>query len=104
MTRAVLPALLTNGADTGTGSVVHVASEAACFLGSPIVDAAAKTALLSVSPSLAAEFGSQGSGPTSSFPARPVPFSLTPRAASPSSSRSGSGCRSRRPSITSYER
>ncbi|MFC9892573.1 SDR family NAD(P)-dependent oxidoreductase [Nocardia sp. NPDC127579] len=54
MTRAALPALLEHGG----GSIVHVASEAARFPDPPIVDyAAAKTALLSVSRALAAEFG-----------------------------------------------
>ncbi|MGW7413823.1 SDR family NAD(P)-dependent oxidoreductase [Streptomyces sp. NPDC054863] len=57
MTRAALPALL----ETGAGSIVHIASEAARLPDPPIVDyAAAKTALLSVSKSLAAEFGPQG--------------------------------------------
>ncbi len=57
MTRATLPALLTSGA----GSIVHVASEAARFPDVPLVDyAAAKTALLSVSKTLAAEFGPRG--------------------------------------------
>jgi NAD(P)-dependent dehydrogenase (short-subunit alcohol dehydrogenase family) len=57
MTRAVLPALL----QQLTSSIVHVASEAARFPDPTIVDyAAAKTALLSLSKSLAAEFGSQG--------------------------------------------
>lgn len=55
-TRAALPALLDRA-----GSVVHVASEAARFPAHPIADyAAAKTALLSVSKSLAAEFGPRG--------------------------------------------
>jgi NAD(P)-dependent dehydrogenase (short-subunit alcohol dehydrogenase family) len=55
-TRAALPALLENG-----GSIVHVASEAARFPDFPIADyAAAKTALLSISKSLAAEFGPRG--------------------------------------------
>ncbi|MEU9237822.1 SDR family NAD(P)-dependent oxidoreductase [Streptomyces subrutilus] len=57
MTRAALPALL----ETGAGAVVHVASEAARFPDPGIVDyAATKTALLSVSKSLAAEFGGRG--------------------------------------------
>lgn len=56
MTRAALPHLLTVG-----GSIVHVASEAARFPDPGLVDyAAAKTALLSVSKSLAAEFGPHG--------------------------------------------
>ncbi|MQY05362.1 SDR family NAD(P)-dependent oxidoreductase [Actinomadura macrotermitis] len=54
MARAALPALI----DQGGGSLVHVASEAARFPGTPLVDyAAAKTALLSVSKTLAGEFG-----------------------------------------------
>ncbi|MCX5275559.1 SDR family NAD(P)-dependent oxidoreductase [Streptomyces virginiae] len=57
MTRAALPALL----DTGAGALVHIASEAARFPDPGIVDyAATKTALLSLSKSLAAEFGSRG--------------------------------------------
>ncbi|MFF4393590.1 SDR family oxidoreductase [Streptomyces sp. NBC_00853] len=57
MTRAALPALL----DTGAGAVVHIASEAARFPDPGIVDyAATKTALLSLSKSLAAEFGVRG--------------------------------------------
>ncbi|MFG2979532.1 SDR family NAD(P)-dependent oxidoreductase [Streptomyces sp. NPDC048331] len=57
MTRAALPALL----DTGAGALVHVASEAARFPDPGIVDyAATKTALLSLSKSLAAEFGVRG--------------------------------------------
>ncbi|OEJ30915.1 SDR family NAD(P)-dependent oxidoreductase [Streptomyces subrutilus] len=57
MTRAALPALL----ETGAGAIVHVASEAARFPDPGIVDyAATKTALLSVSKSLAAEFGGRG--------------------------------------------
>jgi NAD(P)-dependent dehydrogenase (short-subunit alcohol dehydrogenase family) len=57
MTRAALPALL----EQGRGSVVHIASEAARFPDVPLVDyAAAKTALLSVSKTLAAEFGPRG--------------------------------------------
>ena len=56
-TRAALPALLERGA----GSVVHVASEAARFPDYPLVDyAATKTAMLSVSKSLAAEFSPRG--------------------------------------------
>jgi len=57
MTRAALPALLRHDG----GSLVHVASEAARFPDIPLVDyAAAKTALLSVSKTLAAEFGMRG--------------------------------------------
>ncbi|MEW2530255.1 SDR family oxidoreductase [Streptomyces sp. NPDC047071] len=57
MSRAALPALLERGA----GSIVHVASEAARFPDAPVVDyAAAKTALLSVSKTLAAEYGPRG--------------------------------------------
>ncbi|MFD9479547.1 SDR family NAD(P)-dependent oxidoreductase [Streptomyces nojiriensis] len=57
MTRAALPALL----DTGAGAVVHIASEASRFPDPGIVDyAATKTALLSLSKSLAAEFGVRG--------------------------------------------
>lgn len=57
MTRAALPALL----DTGAGALVHIASEAARFPDPAIVDyAATKTALLSLSKSLAAEFGPRG--------------------------------------------
>ncbi|MGW6577327.1 SDR family NAD(P)-dependent oxidoreductase [Streptomyces sp. NPDC054945] len=57
MTRAALPALL----DTGAGALVHIASEAARFPDPGIVDyAATKTALLSLSKSLAAEFGLRG--------------------------------------------
>lgn len=57
MTRAALPALL----ETGAGAIVHIASEAARFPDPGIVDyAATKTALLSVSKSLAAEFGARG--------------------------------------------
>ncbi|MCX4803047.1 SDR family NAD(P)-dependent oxidoreductase [Streptomyces sp. NPDC058682] len=57
MTRAALPALLY----TGAGAVVHIASEAARFPDPGIVDyAATKTALLSLSKSLAAEFGARG--------------------------------------------
>ncbi|GGR85965.1 SDR family NAD(P)-dependent oxidoreductase [Streptomyces nojiriensis] len=57
MTRAALPALL----DTGAGALVHIASEAARFPDPGIVDyAATKTALLSLSKSLAAEFGVRG--------------------------------------------
>jgi NAD(P)-dependent dehydrogenase (short-subunit alcohol dehydrogenase family) len=56
VTRACLPAL-----SERAGSVVHVASEAARFPDAPIVDyAAAKTALLSISKSLAAEYGPRG--------------------------------------------
>lgn len=57
MTRAALPALL----EQGKGSLVHIASEAARFPDIPLVDyAAAKTALLSLSKTLAAEFGPLG--------------------------------------------
>ncbi|KUL33682.1 short-chain dehydrogenase [Streptomyces sp. NRRL F-4489] len=57
MTRAALPALLERGA----GSLVHIASEAARFPDVPLVDyAASKTAMLSVSKTLAAEFGPRG--------------------------------------------
>lgn len=57
MSRAAIPALLRHGG----GSLVHVASEAARFPDTPLVDyAAAKTALLSVSKTLAAEFGQRG--------------------------------------------
>ncbi|MFC9297669.1 SDR family NAD(P)-dependent oxidoreductase [Streptomyces sp. NPDC057011] len=57
MTRAALPPLL----DAGSGVLVHVASEAARFPDPGIVDyAASKTALLSLSKSLAAEFGVRG--------------------------------------------
>ncbi|MFE5859090.1 SDR family NAD(P)-dependent oxidoreductase [Streptomyces virginiae] len=57
MTRAALPALL----DSGAGALVHIASEAARFPDPGIVDyAATKTALLSLSKSLAAEFGPRG--------------------------------------------
>ncbi|MFJ6785909.1 SDR family NAD(P)-dependent oxidoreductase [Streptomyces yangpuensis] len=56
MTRAALPALL----ESGAGSVVHVASEAARYPDPGIVDyASSKTALLSLSKSLAAEFGAR---------------------------------------------
>jgi len=57
MTQAVLPALL----ERGEGSIVHIASEAARFPDPALVDyAASKAALLSVSKSLAAEFGPRG--------------------------------------------
>ncbi|MEU8324697.1 SDR family oxidoreductase [Nonomuraea sp. NPDC048881] len=56
MTRAALPALLEHG-----GSLVHVSSEAARLPDVPLVDyAAAKTALLSLSKTLAGEFGPRG--------------------------------------------
>ncbi|MER7501613.1 SDR family oxidoreductase [Nonomuraea pusilla] len=56
MTRAALPALLERG-----GAVVHVGSEAARLPDVPLVDyAAAKAALLSISKTLAAEFGPRG--------------------------------------------
>jgi NAD(P)-dependent dehydrogenase (short-subunit alcohol dehydrogenase family) len=57
MTQAAIPLML----GSGPGSIVHVASEAARFPDISIVDyAASKTALLSVSKSLAAEFGPEG--------------------------------------------
>jgi NAD(P)-dependent dehydrogenase (short-subunit alcohol dehydrogenase family) len=57
MTRAALPALI----DQGTGSIVHVSSEAGRFPDTPLVDyAAAKTATLSISKTLAVEFGPCG--------------------------------------------
>lgn len=57
MTRAALPAML----EQASGSFVHLASEAARFPDPPLVDyAATKTALLSVSKTLAAEFGLRG--------------------------------------------
>ncbi|MCG3044125.1 SDR family NAD(P)-dependent oxidoreductase [Streptomyces fenghuangensis] len=57
MTKAVLPVLV----EQGSGSLVHLASEAARFPDAPLVDyAATKTALLSVSKSLTAEFGPLG--------------------------------------------
>jgi NAD(P)-dependent dehydrogenase (short-subunit alcohol dehydrogenase family) len=57
MARAALPALI----DQGAGSIVHVSSEAARFPDTPLVDyAASKTALLSVSKTLAGEFGRCG--------------------------------------------
>ncbi|MFD8721225.1 SDR family NAD(P)-dependent oxidoreductase [Streptomyces sp. NPDC059629] len=56
MTRAALPALLVRG-----GSLVHLTSEAARIPDVSMVDyAAAKTALLSLSKTLAAEFGPRG--------------------------------------------
>ncbi|MDQ2708297.1 MAG: SDR family oxidoreductase [Actinomycetota bacterium] len=56
MTRAALPALLEHG-----GAVVHVASEAARLPDVPLVDyAASKTALLSLSKTLAGEFSPRG--------------------------------------------
>ncbi|NUU21133.1 MAG: SDR family oxidoreductase [Streptomycetaceae bacterium] len=56
MTRAALPALLDS-----RGSIVHITSEAARLPSPTLVDyAASKTALLSVSKSLAAEFGPRG--------------------------------------------
>lgn len=55
MTRAALPALLDGG------GIVHVSSEAARFPDVTLIDyAAAKTALLSVSKTLAGEFGTRG--------------------------------------------
>ncbi len=57
MTRAVLPTLV----GQRSGSIVHIASEAARFPAPPLLDyAAAKTALLSVSKSLSAEFAPVG--------------------------------------------
>lgn len=56
LVRAALPALTVHG-----GSIVHVGSEAGRFPDVSIMDyAAAKAALLSVSKSLAAEFGPRG--------------------------------------------
>lgn len=56
MSRAALPTLLAHG-----GALVHVASEAARLPDVSLVDyAAAKTALLSLSKTLAAEFGPRG--------------------------------------------
>ncbi|MFE0061924.1 SDR family NAD(P)-dependent oxidoreductase [Streptomyces sp. NPDC059003] len=58
MTRAALPSLL---AADGGASVVHVTSEAGRFPAPELSDyAAAKTALLSVNKTLAAEFGPRG--------------------------------------------
>jgi NAD(P)-dependent dehydrogenase (short-subunit alcohol dehydrogenase family) len=57
MARAALPALI----DQGAGSIVHVSSEAGRLPDTPLVDyAASKTALLSVSKTLAGEFGRCG--------------------------------------------
>ncbi|WP_192810167.1 SDR family NAD(P)-dependent oxidoreductase [Actinomadura rudentiformis] len=57
MARAALPALI----DQGAGSLVHLSSEAGRFPDTPLVDyAATKTALLSVSKTLAGEFGRCG--------------------------------------------
>ena len=57
ITRAALPALL----EQGCASLVHLASEAARFPDYPLVDyAASKTALLSLSKSLSAEFAPRG--------------------------------------------
>jgi NAD(P)-dependent dehydrogenase (short-subunit alcohol dehydrogenase family) len=57
MTRAVLPTLV----DQKSGSVVHIASEAARFPDAPLLDyAASKTALLSISKSLSSEFAPLG--------------------------------------------
>ncbi|GGT64708.1 SDR family NAD(P)-dependent oxidoreductase [Streptomyces purpureus] len=57
VTRAALPALL----ESGDAAIVHLASEAARFPDAPLVDyAATKTALLSLSKSLAAEFSPRG--------------------------------------------
>ncbi|TDD83187.1 SDR family NAD(P)-dependent oxidoreductase [Actinomadura rubrisoli] len=56
MSRAAIPELLARG-----GGLVHVASEAARFPNATLVDyAAAKTALLSMSKSLAGEYGRHG--------------------------------------------
>lgn len=56
MTRAALPLLLEHG-----GAIVHVSSEAARLPDVPLVDyAASKTALLSLSKTLAAEFSPRG--------------------------------------------
>ncbi|TYB49720.1 SDR family NAD(P)-dependent oxidoreductase [Actinomadura chibensis] len=57
MSRAAIPELLARGG----GGLVHVASEAARFPDASLVDyAAAKTALLSMSKSLAGEYGAHG--------------------------------------------
>jgi NAD(P)-dependent dehydrogenase (short-subunit alcohol dehydrogenase family) len=57
MARAALPAML----EQGSGSIVHVASEAARLPDVPIIDyAATKIAMLSLSKALAAEFGPRG--------------------------------------------
>lgn len=57
MARAALPAII----DQGAGSLVHLSSEAGRFPDTPLVDyAATKTALLSVSKTLAGEFGRCG--------------------------------------------
>lgn len=57
MAKAALPTLV----EQGEGSVVHLASEAARMPDAPLVDyAATKTALLSVSKSLSAEFAPRG--------------------------------------------
>ncbi|MBO2453594.1 SDR family oxidoreductase [Actinomadura barringtoniae] len=57
MARAALPALI----DQGAGSLVHLSSEAGRFPDTSLVDyAATKTALLSVSKTLAGEFGRCG--------------------------------------------
>ncbi|MFC4052703.1 SDR family NAD(P)-dependent oxidoreductase [Actinomadura syzygii] len=56
LSRAAIPELLAHG-----GALVHVASEAARFPDASLVDyAAAKTALLSISKSLAGEYGGRG--------------------------------------------
>lgn len=66
MARAALPALI----DQGAGSIVHVSSEAGRFPDTPLVDyAASKTALLSVSKTLAGSSVAAASAPTSSRPA-----------------------------------
>lgn len=57
MSRVAIPALLSGGG----GSIVHVASEAARYPEKSIADyAAAKTAMLSVSKTIAGEFGPRG--------------------------------------------
>lgn len=57
VTRAALPPML----EQGSGSVVHIASEAARLPDVPVIDyAVTKTALLSLSKTLAAEFGPSG--------------------------------------------
>ena len=100
MTRAALPALSSSG-----GSIVHVASEAARFPESSLVDySASKAALLSVSKALAAEFGGSGvrSNVVSPGPTRRA--CGTHREASPSSSPSGSAFRPSRRSTASCAR
>ncbi|MGH4013792.1 MAG: SDR family NAD(P)-dependent oxidoreductase [Pseudonocardiaceae bacterium] len=57
ITRAALPSML----ERGSGSLVHVASEAARLPDIPVIDyAVTKTAMLSLSKTLAAEFGPSG--------------------------------------------